>query len=86
MDGGGIDNRLGEAVGDQRAAKKGVTSSMSFTDAIEGLVELADETSVNGGRSVIALGLFCVDVRDDVGIEEGTHDVHLPNLEIVMTC
>jgi hypothetical protein len=35
---------------------------------------------------VVALGLFHVDVRDDVGIVEGRDDVHLLNLEIVVAC
>ena len=83
---GRIHDGLGEAEGDEQAAKEDVPSPWSFVDDIESLGELANETSASGGGRVVALGLFHVDVRDDVGIVEGRDDVHLLNLEIVVAC
>jgi hypothetical protein len=63
-----VDRGLGEAEGDKQGAKEGVPSSRSFTDPVEGLVELADEASAGRRGNIIALGLFHVDVRGDVGV------------------
>ena len=54
-------------------------------DAVEGLEELTNETNANEGMCGVVLKLLHIEVRDDVGIEEGRNDVHLLNLKIVKT-
>ncbi len=81
---GGIHDGQKEAKGDEPSAKKSLSSPESFMDTLEGLGELANEASADGGRRVVALGLLRLHVRDDVGVEESRGDVHLLNLEVVL--
>ena len=61
-----VDGGLGEAEGDKLVGEESVPCSGSFADAVQCLVELADEASASRGGDMIALGLFHVDVGDDV--------------------
>jgi hypothetical protein len=51
---------------------------------IEGLVEIAHKMSAGRRGDVIALELLHVDVGDDVGVQEGAHDIHLLSFEIMV--
>jgi hypothetical protein len=63
-----VNRGLGKAEGDKPGAEEGVPSSRSFTDPIEGIVELADEASTSRGGNVVALGLFHVNVRGNASV------------------
>jgi hypothetical protein len=63
--------------------KKKVPGARGFTNAVHGLVELADETIARGGRNMITLKLLHVDVRGHVNVEESPVDIHLFYLKIV---
>ena len=81
-----VDKGLNKTEGGEPGKEEGVPSTRRFADTLEGLVELADETDASGGRLVVALELFRVDVRDDVGVEERRDDVHLFDLEFLIAC
>ena len=59
---------MGEAEGDKPRGEESVLGSGSFADAVQCLVEFADEAGASRGGDMVALGLFHVDVGDNVGV------------------
>jgi hypothetical protein len=73
-----------EAEGDEPRSEEDVPSARGLTNAIEGLVELADEAKARRRGNMVASMLFHVDVGGDVGAEEGGDNVHLCYLKVVI--
>ncbi len=59
---------------------EGVHRPKSFANTVEGIAELANETSAGERGRLVAFGLFLADDRDDVCVEEGSDEIHLLDL------